>query len=575
MKTIILTFLLCFAQSVFAQNITSALIGHAFSNDSTIAFYFNIHSTSSAATIPTSDFDVTVSDLNSDIYIPITNYKLISQVKEYIGCDTSNFVWMHQYAAQVNLTDSAYSALSNSCEIRGELIVRNRLGGSTCTDALNKPMYVYDEFDICAKDLSNRNTHRTTSNGIFYSCLNQPTFYSLNGFDIAEFDSLSYELVNPMIDRKTSTTYKTGNSSSKPIDVATSTQFTFDSELGDFTFQPSDTNQNMASVAVKTNEWRKDASSVYKKVGSSTREVIFVIDLCPINTLPEIRSNSNTYEVCEGEEICFTVSSFEHGKTPPPPHPKPKIDSVTIKWNRSIPSATFTIIEPKEINQRARFCWTPKVGEASKLPYTFVATARDNFCPTNGQTSKAFSIYVMPKPEGNLTVWQINDSSFSVKVNLPTAHDLDQYSVDMTLLDIDENPILESTGFFKSSARHASNKISDTVIMRTSSKFIVKTKIENKYAKTCGTQFRDTFNFHTASTFNTQTNQLRLFPNPTTGIVNLDYTMQQVEIRNNIGELIWYSDDVDKIDLSLFPAGIYTVSGLFESNLYAGKVIKY
>lgn len=151
MKTIILTFLLCFAQSVFAQNITSALIGHAFSNDSTIAFYFNIHSTSSAATIPTSDFDVTVSDLNSDIYIPITNYKLISQVKEYIGCDTSNFVWMHQYAAQVNLTDSAYSALSNSCEIRGELIVRNRLGGSTCTDALNKPMYVYDELTSVPK----------------------------------------------------------------------------------------------------------------------------------------------------------------------------------------------------------------------------------------------------------------------------------------------------------------------------------------------------------------------------------------------------------------------------------------
>ncbi|MFT7590910.1 MAG: hypothetical protein ACI9UJ_000828, partial [bacterium] len=383
MKTIILTFLLCVSQIAFGQDIYSALIGHTFTDDNTIALYFNIHTKSSVSSIPKSQIEVTLSDMSTNTHVSISNYSLILQVKERIGCDTLNDTWMHQYVASIDLTDAAFSVLSSSCVLRGELIVSNRLGGSTTTDGTNKPIYVYDQFERCSKTLSNRNTYRTISNGIFYSCLNQPTSHNLGAFDIAEFDSLSFELVNPMTDRKTNTTFQIGLSASKPIDVKSASQFSFDSVLGEFIYQPTDTKQNLASVSIKTTEWRKDASGIDYIVGTSMREVLIIIEQCQTNGLPIILGKK-TFEVCEGEQICFEVATLDKAKTLPPPMPKPKKDSVTIKWNRGIPGATFTVIDPKEIHQRARFCWTTKIGEASKLPYTYVVSARDDFCPTNG-----------------------------------------------------------------------------------------------------------------------------------------------------------------------------------------------
>ena len=574
MKTIILTFLLCVSQTVFAQNITSALIGHAFSNDSTIAVYFNIHSTSTASTIPTSDIDVSLSDINANTTIPISNYSLISQVREYIGCDTSDFVWLHQYAAHVTLTDASYVALSNSCELRGELIVRNRLGGSTSSDANNKPMYVYDEFNICAKDLTNRNTHRTASNGIFYSCLNQPTYYSLHAFDIAEFDSLSFQLINPMIDRKTSTTYKTGMSAYKPLDVALTTQFTFDSLLGEFVYTPSDSNQNMASVAIKTTEWRKDVAGKYKKVGTSLREILFAIDVCPINTPPIIQGKT-PIEVCEGEEICYVISTWEHNKTPPPPWPKPKADSVTIKWNRGIPDATFTVVDPKEIHQRARFCWRPKIGEASSLPYTFVVTARDDYCPTNGITSQAFSIYVTPKPEIQLQVSKLSDSSFRMQVEIPTAHDPNEYTTSMKIEAVDGSSLNSSIGGFISSKNLESDQRNDTLIMRKSQRFRVYTSVEGKSNDACKTEHYDTLNFHTAGINQVNKNTFTFYPNPTNGLIEFDKQMDATQIYNDLGQLLKSVDNTTVVDLSPLPPGVYTIVGSRSNEKFVGLVLKY
>lgn len=574
MKTILLAFLLCIAQYSFGQDITSALIGHAFTDDNTIAMYFDIHTTANVTSVPTSQIEVSLSDISTKTHIPVTNFRLISQVKERVGCDSSTDTYMHQYAASIDLTDPAFSALSSSCVLRGELVVANRLGGSTTTDGHNKTIYVYDEFERCSQKLSNRNTFQTVSNGMSYGCVNQPTSMFAGAFDRAELDSLSFELVNPMIDRQNSVTYKTGFSAQKPLSIANTTDFEFNTGTGDIAFYPSDTSDNKTSVAIKTAEWRKNNSGQYRIVGTNVRELLFFVSQCFSNNPPVIKARF-THEICEGEELCFTISSEDKIKLPPPPLPKPEPDSVTITWNRGIPDASFTVLNPKQLNQAARFCWTPKVGTASKLPYTFVVTARDNFCPINGVTKRAFQVYVTPPTTGNLVVQRHTDSTFSVMVHVTETKDLSLYTYDLELNDVGGNPLSPTLGYFKSTGQNTSKRNMDTIIMRSSTKFVINTKIENKYASDCHAEFQDTFNFHTATVQMLSSNQLRIFPNPTNGLIYIDYSLTQVEVRNGIGQILIESAESESIDLTFVPAGIYTISGVRDNQRYIGKVLKY
>ena len=562
-------------QFAFGQNVTSALIGHAFSDNNTIVFNFKIHTNAEVQTLPDSTISVTLSDIAQNIHIPITNFRLISQVQERIGCDSSSDTKMHQYSASVDLTDSKYAALSSSCILRGELVVANRVGGNTTTNANNRTIYVYDEFEMCSQKLSNRNTHQSVSNGMFYSCVNQPSTYYIGAFDLAEFDSLSYELVNPMINRSTSTNYKSGLSANQPFSVSASTQFSFDSAKGEFTFSPSDTTENLASVSIKTTEWRKNNAGTYMVVGTSMREVLIFIEQCQSNNPPVI-SGRASYEVCEGEQICFTIQTDDKIKVPPPPLPAPKKDSVSIRWNRGIPEATFTVIDPKEIHQQARFCWTTKLGDADSLPHTFIVTARDDFCPENATVHKIFSVYVTPSPVGSLKIRPISDSSFSVKVNIPTAHDESNYKTKISLEDLNTNPITDrEIGYFLRSYNDSSIYLVDTLIMRQSMKFRLTTTVSAKSNNNCSIVFHDTLNFHTSSVLNKVTNRLNIFPNPTTGAVNLDFSLKQVEVRNSIGKMMWFCEVTDEIDLISYPPGVYTISGMFDNKWYTGKVIKY
>ncbi|MFT5723384.1 MAG: hypothetical protein ACI9JN_000494 [Bacteroidia bacterium] len=575
MKTIILTVLLCFAQLSFGQDIYSALIGHTFTDDNTIALYFNIHTTSAVSSIPKSQIEVTLSDLNTNTFIPISNYSLISQVKEHVGCDTLNDSWIHQYAASIDLTDPAYSALSTSCVLRGELIVSNRLGGSTTTNGTNKPIYVYDQFERCSKTLSNRNTYRTISNGIFYSCVNQPTSHNLGAFDIAEFDSLSFELINPMIDRQNTTTYKSGFSAKQPLTVANTTNFEFDTITGDFVFYPADTNDNKASVSVKTTEWRKDATGQYQVVGLSVRELLIWVDQCQANNVPRIKGKFQT-EICEGEELCFTISTEDKVRVLPPPLPRPNPDSVTIKWNRGIPGASFTVINAKALNQSARFCWTPKVGAASKLPYTFVVTARDNFCPLNGVSSRAFSIFVTPEPKAELDVTKISDSSFRMEVFIPTAHDPKEYRTTMALEHLDGTPILDyAIGNFLRANRHESTFLTDTLIMRKSTPFRIHTTIEGKSNSACATERIDTLNFHTSGIFTADNKALQFYPNPTNGLIEFETQLDVINVYNELGQLLLSVDHALNVDLSHLPPAIYLIVGEADDTTMMGRVVKY
>jgi hypothetical protein len=124
---------------------------------------------------------------------------------------------------------------------------------------------------------------------------------------------------------------------------------------------------------------------------------------CPDNN-PPIVNGPYEYKTCEGVQLCFNVTTDDKVFTPPPPATAPPPDTVTATWNRGIPGATFSIINPTARLQTGRFCWTPPKGSASDLPYTFTVTARDNACPLNAVTVRSFRVTVKHTAEANRNI---------------------------------------------------------------------------------------------------------------------------------------------------------------------------
>jgi hypothetical protein len=575
MKTILLTIILCFAQQAFGQEVYSAKIEHEVYLKNSFVFRCIITTPLEYLNLLDTSIEFRITDPKTNASVKATNISLTTREFTSFDCDSTASFWTHEYLVGVDVTGSRYDSLISSCTLRGELFIKNRAGGKTLTNGTGKTIYVYNEFNVCDSALTNRNSIRSEEPGVFYSCRRQANYFGLYASDIEDFDSLSYELTNPMIDRQTTTTYKTGYSAKQPIDIESFTQFKFDSTTGQFSFMPYDTADNRASVSIKTTEWRKNSSGDYVEIGSNLREILLFVKECDGNMIPVVKGPYQT-EVCEGQQICFTISTFDKIKTRPPPWPKPEPDTVSLRWNRGIRFATFTILDPKERLQTARFCWTPEVGKASKLPYTFTATARDNFCPNNGISTRAFSVYVTSKPEGYLKIRPVSDSSFSVKINIPTAQDANNYITKISLEDLDGNPITDrNEGYFKRSNNDSTKYLADTLIMGKSVKFRLTTTISAKSNSNCSAVFHDTLNFHTSSVLNRDTRKLNIFPNPTDGHIRFLKTVHSVQVRNSLGQLVWEQDKTQSIDLTQYPAGIYTVSGIFENRNYSGKVVKY
>ncbi|PLX12485.1 MAG: hypothetical protein C0597_13225 [Marinilabiliales bacterium] len=78
-------------------------------------------------------------------------------------------------------------------------------------------------------------------------------------------------------------------------------------------------------------------------------------------------------------------------------------------------------------------------------------------------------------------------------------------------------------------------------------------------------------------------NDINVYPNPTAGIVTIEFDNQQMlgsilEIRNIAGQRVYYKkidskQFTEKIDLSNQAKGIYALNILFKDHIYSKKII--
>lgn len=243
---------------------------------------------------------------------------------------TGEGVEKHVYTAIIDFTSSPYNSLVNC----GTVIIET---GQCCrnssinTGASNSNFYTYAE--IILSQSYNNSSPTFTSNPKAFLCCNQPAYLSVNAIDTVDHDSISYAWASPKSAYSTNIGYSgsgyaynhpfkayyPGNlappyrnaNANPPIGI------TLDPKNGELIFTPTRCNEETVACWEIT-EWRKDSSGVYQKIGSIRRDVQFITKTCPDNNPPTLNGPFE-YGICEGNTLCFDITTNDIVFTPPPP----------------------------------------------------------------------------------------------------------------------------------------------------------------------------------------------------------------------------------------------------------------
>jgi len=318
---------------------------------------------------------------------------------------------------------------STCCEVTF-YVNENARNGAITTGASGQNFYSTCMINICnlkkMKDKCN-NSPQLSNPPFAILCCNQPWYFNNGAIDTLDYDSISYRLVDGLQGiPNSSITYSSPFSSQWPMTPFCSPPttikctpnpktspprgFYFDTANGDVIVTPTKCDE-VPVLCIEQTEWRKDTSGVYRIIGKTRRDMqLWIKDDCGYNKSPVI-NGPFSYKVCEGEKICFKIKITDETFTPNQTTP----DTVLAKWNAGIPGATFKVVDPKLREKEYEFCWTPPIGSASDVLYSFTVTATDQHCSPPANSIRSFKVKVNPKPTSKRRYTQLKCGRFAME----------------------------------------------------------------------------------------------------------------------------------------------------------------
>jgi PKD repeat protein len=262
------------------------------------------------------------------------------------------------------------------------------------------PFYIETVFNRC---LAPSNTSpKATLEPFFLLCNGMPFSYDHGFKDTSDNDSIVSALSNPKVNESTLLSYAGSFDLYRPLQFLGFPNQSYPVPAG-FHYSPPNGGGYFTSQVIQTplltyriDEWRK-INGTYQLIGSTYREFIFSTIQCPPNNPPAIKVNNSStgpfsFSVCAGSALCLDFVGLDRDSVLPMGP-----DTTVLRWDMSIPSATFTTLNtPAKImrEDEGRFCWTPQATHVSSLPYFFVVSASEDNCPLPSITKRAISIYV-------------------------------------------------------------------------------------------------------------------------------------------------------------------------------------
>lgn len=288
------------------------------------------------------------------------------------------------------------------------------------TGAANQNFYVDAVINRCYSVSPCNSSPELSSDPFALICPGEPYVFN-NGAIDPDFDSLSFAFTPALIGFGISVTYNPPYAADRPMPWTGSLTAPFPSGIscnpftGDILFTSGNTSgQNFTGVmAIEIKQW-KPINGIPTVIGITRRDIqMVVLANCVTNKIPKLITNPTSlsnpneprtnWEVCAGEQLCFTVTAQDSDFTPPSIS-----DTTKLTWNASIASLGATFVKNYSNSQEQRktlgpredqwrFCWTPDDSLASNTPYYINITGKDQRCPKPGRITRAFSIKVLPK----------------------------------------------------------------------------------------------------------------------------------------------------------------------------------
>ncbi|HNP48379.1 MAG TPA: T9SS type A sorting domain-containing protein [Bacteroidia bacterium] len=210
-----------------------------------------------------------------------------------------------------------------------------------------------------------------------FTCLGQQFCYSNSAYD-SEGDSLSYQLITPMVDSVDTVEYLSPYTRSQPM--ISNPAVTFSSQTGDLCMLP--TQPDVTVFAVLVSEYRNGIL-----IGQSERDVQLTIMNCA-NYLPYLSgfngSPSTSTTACPNVPLNFFTASRDGDAA----------NTTQITWDNSVPGMSFYAVGGHR--DTGFFSWTPTTANVSITPYCFSVYVHDDACPYIGFTIQNFCITVLP-----------------------------------------------------------------------------------------------------------------------------------------------------------------------------------
>ena len=412
---------------------------------------------------------------------------------------TGDGVEEHTYEANIDISKSPFTGVGLGTTYCDLTFAYNQCcrNAAITTGATWADFWTTATINVCNvnKMKGKCNTSPQLSNvPVGYACCNQAYYYNNGAIDTIDYDSISYRMVPALASApNTSVPYSSPFTAQYPltpycvppttIKCAPNTKtkpprgFFMDTGTGDLIFTPTKCDE-VAVLVMEMTEWRRDTNNVWRWVGKTRRDMQIVVkDDCGYNKAPTI-DGPYSYKVCEGETIKFKVQSDDETFTPYQTVP----DTTNLKWNKGIPGATFTVANkvdwPEKRKAYADFEWTPAVGMASDVAYSFTVTVNDEHCPKPSISIRSFKVKVNPRAFSTRTYKNLTCGRFAmsaaVKASFKGAPQF-KWSVRDSL---GANEIFYST------------KKSDTMIFYRGGKYIVVHTVNN--SDNCPTIYRDT-----------------------------------------------------------------------------------
>lgn len=310
-----------------------------------------------------------------------------------LGCSFSYGI--EKYA----LTSIIYLGKVKPCDVTLSWTQCCRNGTITTIQAGN--FYVSATLNKCLAPNDNAPVWNDNPYGI--SCLYKPVEIDMGATD-ADGDSLVYFLAKPLESASTPVTY-TGSYNfleplkyngafgkpNQPWNFPSCYGFHLDTLTGWLQYKATTT--EVAVIAITVQEWRKDSSGKYQKIGQTTRDFqVSILNCSNYKNNPPTVSRVGIKDTTQAIFFSGEIGTLKYKGLD-----SDSGDSVKLFASCMPKGAVFTA----DTNQYpvGKFTWRTPLSNYNNKKYTFTVTAKDNGCPILFTSSRTIIIIVKQRPQ--------------------------------------------------------------------------------------------------------------------------------------------------------------------------------